>query len=70
MSHSTVIDPVCGMSIDPATAAGSSTYDDRTYHFCNRGCQTKFEAAPALYVPSIPVPPAAACGCSTAHSCC
>jgi P-type Cu+ transporter len=65
----TVIDPVCGMTIDPATAAGSSVYDETTYHFCNPGCQARFDAAPALYVSSAPAP-AAACGCSTGHSCC
>jgi Cu+-exporting ATPase len=66
----TVIDPVCGMTIDPATAAGSATYDDTTYHFCNRGCQAKFDAAPALYIPSAPEPAASACGCSTTHGRC
>jgi Cu+-exporting ATPase len=57
-----VIDPVCGMTIDPAMAAGSSVYGGTTYHFCNPGCQAKFDAAPALYVPSAPAPAAAACG--------
>ena len=54
MNHSTtatvtVIDPVCGMTIDSAQAAGSSTYNGETYHFCSRGCVTKFDVAPAEY---------------------
>lgn len=65
-----VIDPVCGMSIDPAKAVGSSTYDGTTYHFCSRGCETKFDAAPETYVAPAAVPAAAASCCSTGHSCC
>ena len=46
MTAATVTDPVCGMSIDPANAVGSSTYGGETYHFCSRGCETSFETAP------------------------
>ena len=37
-AHQTVtaIDPVCGMTVDPARAAGSFEYDGQTYYFCNR----------------------------------
>ncbi|HEU0052068.1 MAG TPA: heavy metal translocating P-type ATPase, partial [Longimicrobium sp.] len=45
------IDPVCGMEVDPATAAGSSEYRGRTYHFCSRGCKTRFDEAPKRFVP-------------------
>lgn len=45
----TVTDPVCGMTIDPASAAGSSRYNGETYHFCSRGCEIKFDAAPGQY---------------------
>jgi Cu+-exporting ATPase len=67
-----VTDPVCGMTIDPAKAAGSSTYNGETYHFCSRGCQTKFDVAPAEYVGA-----AATSCCATkmpaapgGHACC
>ncbi|HEX7706077.1 MAG TPA: heavy metal translocating P-type ATPase [Thermoanaerobaculia bacterium] len=43
------VDPVCGMTIDPARAAGSSTVGGTTYYFCNPGCKTKFDADPAAY---------------------
>jgi len=48
----TVTDPVCHMKVDPQRAAGSSERDGRTYHFCSAGCKTKFDADPAMYVPS------------------
>jgi Cu+-exporting ATPase len=48
-AKATVTDPVCGMTIDPAAAIGSSRYDGETYFFCSRGCEAKFDAAPATY---------------------
>ena len=46
---SKVVDPVCGMTIDPATAAGTSVHDGVTYFFCSKSCKTKFDAAPEKY---------------------
>lgn len=40
-----VTDPICGMSIDPAKAAGTSERDGETYYFCSLGCKEKFDAA-------------------------
>ncbi|MHB8669543.1 MAG: YHS domain-containing protein [Acidimicrobiales bacterium] len=31
------LDPVCGMSVDPAAAAASRTHDGHDYHFCGTG---------------------------------
>ena len=45
-----VKDPVCGMEIDPATAAGSSEYEGVTYYFCAEACKTAFDAEPSKYV--------------------
>ncbi|MBA2258848.1 MAG: YHS domain-containing protein [Acidobacteria bacterium] len=42
-------DPVCGMEVDPATAAGRSEHRGQTYYFCSKSCQTKFEADPSQY---------------------
>ena len=42
-------DPICGMSVDPAKAAGSSQYNGKTYYFCAPGCKKKFDADPAKY---------------------
>jgi Cu+-exporting ATPase len=49
MSTNNVTDPVCGMTIDPATAVGSSTHNGGTYYFCSRGCETKFDDAPEQF---------------------
>ncbi|MDT7687417.1 MAG: P-type Cu+ transporter [Acidobacteriota bacterium] len=40
---SKAIDPVCGMEVDPATAAGSSERDGQTYYFCSPGCKRRFD---------------------------
>lgn len=48
-SPATVTDPVCGMKIDPAKAAGQSTLDGQTYFFCGKSCKAKFDAAPETY---------------------
>jgi Cu+-exporting ATPase len=45
----TVKDPVCGMDVDPATAAGSEEYEDKTYSFCSESCRNKFVAAPRQF---------------------
>lgn len=45
------IDPVCGMTVDVATARWSSEYGGETYYFCAPGCQKAFELAPAEFVP-------------------
>ena len=44
------LDPVCGMTVDPQHAAGSSVYQGKTYYFCSKGCVAKFEANPEKYL--------------------
>ncbi|AEI04584.1 cation translocating P-type ATPase (plasmid) [Afipia carboxidovorans OM5] len=57
-----VLDPVCGMTVDPATSKHRFDYQGRTYHFCSANCRTKFAAAPETYLdkskaaPKEPVP--------------
>jgi len=46
----TVRDPVCGMDVDPAQAAGSERYGDETYYFCSTSCLERFREDPARYV--------------------
>jgi len=41
-----VIDPVCGMKVDPGKAAGNYEYNGQTYYFCGQHCRTKFKADP------------------------
>lgn len=45
-----VIDPVCGMTVQPATAAGSCEYQGKTYYFCAASCLTKFRNDPTYYL--------------------
>lgn len=66
----TVTDPICRMNIDPSKAAGSSAYDGVTYYFCSRGCETAFDAAPALHASTTAETPKAASCCATTQSCC
>lgn len=41
-----VTDPVCGMQIDPAKAAGKSDHKGKTYYFCSDHCKKTFDANP------------------------
>ncbi|MEI5668676.1 heavy metal translocating P-type ATPase [Bosea sp. CCNWLW174] len=43
-------DPVCRMTVDPATAKHKAVHGGQTYHFCSAGCETKFKAAPERYL--------------------
>ena len=45
----TVKDVVCGMEIDPKSAAAQMEYQGKTYYFCSHGCHTKFMAEPDKY---------------------
>lgn len=44
------IDPVCGMTVQPATAAGSYEFQGKTYYFCSTSCLTKFRTDPIHYL--------------------
>ena len=45
----TIIDPICGMTVEESEAAGQSEYEGKTYYFCSSGCKEKFDANPAEY---------------------
>ena len=54
-----VIDPVCGMKVNPATAPGGSfELAGHTYHFCNPKCRERFAADPEKYLPKADAAPA------------
>lgn len=44
------IDPVCGMDVEPKTAAGKSDYQGQTYYFCSLGCKKAFDKEPQKYL--------------------
>ena len=46
----TVKDPVCGMTVNPVKAAGTTEYEGVRYWFCGKSCLAKFEANPETYL--------------------
>ncbi|MBI5604373.1 MAG: heavy metal translocating P-type ATPase [Deltaproteobacteria bacterium] len=46
----TVIDPVCGMSIEEKEAAATTVYGGRTYFFCSPSCRTDFDKDPESFL--------------------
>jgi Cu+-exporting ATPase len=48
--YATAKDPVCGMSVDRASAKHSLSNASGTHYFCSSGCQSKFEAEPDNYL--------------------
>jgi Cu+-exporting ATPase len=45
-----VIDPVCGMTVDPHTAKHRAEHHGHTYYFCAASCRSKFIADPQKYL--------------------
>jgi YHS domain-containing protein len=45
-----ILDPVCGMHIDPVNAPAMSTYDEHTYYFCCEEHKQQFEQDPEQYL--------------------
>jgi Cu+-exporting ATPase len=41
-----LIDPICGMTVDPQDCAGAFDYHGKTYYFCSTHCLEKFRADP------------------------
>jgi len=49
-AHATAaVDPVCGMTVDPATAPFASSLGLDTIWFCCAGCKKAFDRKPGLY---------------------
>ena len=44
------LDPVCGMTVDPAKARGRETFKGTEYFFCSVGCATKFNNDPQKWL--------------------
>src|SRR5688572_26025815 len=62
-SAAEVVDPVCGMTVTPATAAGHVEYAGQTYYFCSLGCVKRFQADPVRFInPQPQTPPVAVVG--------
>lgn len=44
-----VVDPVCGMSIEPPSAAARRGFEGKTYYFCSDSCKRSFDADPRQF---------------------
>ena len=51
-----VLDPVCGMTVNPDTAAGSFEYQGKTYYFCSAHCLHRFRENPESFLKPAPQP--------------
>ncbi len=49
-TSTTVHDPVCGMTVDPAQARGRAQHKGESYYFCSPGCMHKFVSDPGRYL--------------------
>src|SRR5579863_5852046 len=52
-------DPVCGMTVNPATAKYSDDHEGKSYYFCCASCADKFKADPKKYLHAPPKPASA-----------
>jgi Cu+-exporting ATPase len=49
------LDPVCGMTVNPDSAAGSFDYKGKTYYFCSTHCLHRFQQDPESFLNPQPV---------------
>jgi Cu+-exporting ATPase len=45
-----MIDPVCGMTVEPRTAAAAWENAGQTYYFCSMACFERFRSDPDRYL--------------------
>src|SRR5688572_33132025 len=51
-----MIDPICGMTVSPETAAGEFEHEGTKYYFCSKGCLEKFAGDPQRFLAPQPEP--------------
>ena len=66
---SQVTDPVCGMNVDPKSAAGSHEHGGTTYYFCSKHCLATFKADPAKYLAKSAPPEVPSVTSGTQYTC-
>lgn len=47
-----IVDPVCGMHVDPENAPAFTEMGEHTFYFCSDTCKQKFDANPQQYIPN------------------
>ncbi len=50
LENTSVIDPVCGMTVEPKNAKGQSVRKGNSYFFCSAKCKVKFDENPEKYL--------------------
>jgi len=50
VAPATAVDPVCGMTVEIASARGSTDYNGTTYYFCCPGCLGRFQKNPERFL--------------------
>jgi YHS domain-containing protein len=65
MEEKMVVDPVCRMTIDPATAAAREDFEGKPVYFCSEGCRHRFLENPAAYAAAVAGP-----AMRGGHECC
>ncbi|UPG84322.1 heavy metal translocating P-type ATPase [Luteibacter aegosomatis] len=63
----TAVDPVCGMTVDPAKTPHHATHDDHAYHFCGARCRERFVEDPQTFLG--PKEPEASMPAGTIYTC-
>ena len=63
------IDPVCGMTVDPATTAHHAAHQGTGYHFCSARCRERFVAEPEKYLSPASKTPEVAAPAGTMYTC-
>ncbi len=61
-SRAAVLDPVCGMQVDPEYSHIRAQHAGKTYHFCSNHCRKRFLATPEKYLQASTTGEAACCG--------
>jgi len=64
-----VLDPVCGMSVDPQASPHKAEHAGHAYAFCSAGCRTKFIAEPSRYLGGADRPHQAPAPTGTIYTC-
>jgi Cu+-exporting ATPase len=62
-STTAVKDPVCGMDVESATAAGRTEHKGQTYYFCGSKCKEKFDLSPERHSDKSAATPRSDHGC-------
>ncbi len=63
-----VLDPVCGMTVDPNAGKPSAEHSGKTWHFCSARCREKFLADPEKYTAPAVAPSPTAHAHAHAHA--